>query len=183
MKTNWPALKYGCLILASLALATKPAPAQTPGATGAGKSAAVISSVAITQAPERSAVRVEGEGKLEVRAARMQHPDRLVLDFVGARLAVHKTVIPGVSAPVAAVRMAQYQPDVARVVVDLMGPTSYYVSRDSRVVLRHASTAHPSRHAGNDGLVDCPPRPYQVQDHAIRALPPRRPHVETACPL
>jgi len=135
MKTNWPALKYGCLILASLALATKPAPAQTPGATGAGKSAAVISSVAITQAPERSAVRVEGEGKLEVRAARMQHPDRLVLDFVGARLAVHKTVIPGVSAPVAAVRMAQYQPDVARVVVDLMGPTSYYVSRDGDAVV------------------------------------------------
>src|SRR5207248_3093209 len=135
MKTNWPALKYGCLILASLALATKPAPAQTPGATGAGKSAAVISSVAITQAPERSAVRVDGEGKLEVRAARMQHPDRLVLDFVGARLAVHKTVIPGVSAPVAAVRMAQYQPDVARVVVDLMGPTSYYVSRDGDAVV------------------------------------------------
>jgi type IV pilus assembly protein PilQ len=135
MKTNWPALKYGCLILASLALATKPAPAQTPGTTGAGKSAAVISSVAITQAPERSAVRVEGEGKLEVRAARMQHPDRLVLDFVGARLAVHKTVIPGVSAPVADVRVGQYQPDVARVVVDLMGPTSYYLSRDGDAVV------------------------------------------------
>jgi type IV pilus assembly protein PilQ len=135
MKTNWPALKYGCLILAGLTLATKPAPAQTVESTGARKSAAVISSVAITQAPERSAVRVEGEGKLEVRAARMKHPDRLVLDFVGARLAVHKTVIPGVSAPVVAVRLGQYQPDVARVVVDLTAPTSYYVSRDGGAVV------------------------------------------------
>ncbi len=133
MKTNWRAFKYGCLILAGL-LATKTTPAQTVESTGARKSA-VISSVAITQAPEHSAVRVEGEGKLEVRAARMQHPDRLVLDFVGARLAVHKTVIPGVSAPVVDVRLGQYQPDVARVVVDLSAPTSYYVSREGSAVV------------------------------------------------
>jgi len=140
MKTNWPALKYGCLILASLAAASSPSLAQTQGATGASKSAAVISSVAITQAPERSAVRVEGEGKLEVRAVRMQHPDRLVLDFVGARLAVHKTVIPGVSAPVRAVRLGQYQPDVARVVIDLTAATPYQVSRDGEAVVISFST-------------------------------------------
>jgi type IV pilus assembly protein PilQ len=135
MKKNWPALKYGCVILASLALATGPALAQAQAPTGTGKSAAVISSVAITQAPERSSVRVEGEGKLEVRAARMEHPDRLVLDFVGARLAVHKTVIPGVSAPVLSVRLGQYQPDVARVVIDLSTATPYQVSRDGGAVV------------------------------------------------
>jgi type IV pilus secretin PilQ/predicted competence protein len=140
MKTNWPAFKYGCLLLASLTVATKPAPAQTLEPTGASKPAAVISSVAITQAPERSAVRVEGEGKLEVRAARMQHPDRLVLDFVGARLAVRKTVIPGVSAPVLGVRMGQYQPDVARVVIDLAKPTPYDVSREGQAVVISFST-------------------------------------------
>jgi type IV pilus assembly protein PilQ len=140
MKTNWPALKYGCLILASLTLATKPALAQAQESTSAGRSAAVISSVAITQAPQRSAVRVEGEGKLDVRAARMQHPDRLVLDFVRARLAVHKTVIPGVSAPVLEVRMGQYQPDVARVVIDLTEATPYQVSRDGKAVVISFST-------------------------------------------
>lgn len=143
MKTNWRALKYGCLILAGLTLATKPAPAQTVESTDARKSA-VISSVAITQAPEHSAVRVEGEGKLEVRAARMQHPDRLVLDFVGARMAVHKTVIPGVSAPVVDVRMGQYQPGIARVVVDLTAPTSYYVSRDGGAVVISFNTPKPT---------------------------------------
>ena len=134
MKTKWPALKYGCLILASLTLPMS-APAQTPVPTSAGQSAAVISSVAITQAPEHSAVRVEGEGKLDVRAARIQHPDRLVLDFVGARLAVRKTVIPGVSAPVLAVRMSQYQPGVARVVIDLTTAAPYQVSRDGEAVV------------------------------------------------
>ena len=134
MKTNWPALKYGCLILASLTLPT-PAPAQTLVPTSAGKASAVISSVAVTQAPQRSAVRVEGEGKLDVRPAVMRHPDRLVLDFVGARLAVHKTVIPGVSAPVLEVRMGQYQPDVARVVIDLTAATPYDVSRDGQAVV------------------------------------------------
>ncbi len=129
MKTNWPALKYGCLILASLTLPTS-VPAQTLVPSSASKSAAVISSVAITQAPEQSAVRVEGEGKLDVRPARMQHPDRLVLDFVGAKLAVRKTVIPGMSAPVLDVRMSQYQPEVARVVIDLTGAAPYQVSRD-----------------------------------------------------
>ena len=134
MKTNWPALKYGCLILASLTLPPS-LPAQTLVPSSASNSAAVISSVAITQAPEHSAVRVEGEGKLDVRPARMQHPDRLVLDFVGARLAVHKTVIPGMSAPVLEVRMSQYQPEVARVVIDLTGAAPYQVSRDGQAVV------------------------------------------------
>lgn len=134
MKTNWPALKYGCLILASLTLPSS-APAQTLVPTSAGKAAAVISSVAVSQEPQRSAVRVEGEGNLDVRQAVMQHPDRLVLDFVGARLAVHKTVIPGVSAPVLEVRMGQYQPDVARVVIDLTAATPYDLSRDGRAVV------------------------------------------------
>jgi type IV pilus assembly protein PilQ len=177
MKTNWPALKYGCLILASLTL-TKAVPAQTVEPTGARKSAAVISSVAITQAPERSAVRVEGEGKLDVRAARMEHPDRLVLDFVGARLAVHKTVIPGVSAPVRGVRMAQYQPDVARVVIDLTRATSYNVSRDGQaVVVSFATpTATPVSVPKNSILTasskDQPSQPRAAQIPAPRfALP------------
>jgi type IV pilus assembly protein PilQ len=133
MKTNWPALRRGYLILASVALASSPAFAQTPAGTAS--TAAVISSVAITQAPERSAVRVEGEGRLDVHAGRMQNPDRLVLDFAGARLAVEKTVIPGISAPVRGVRLGQYRPDVARVVIDLTTASPYEVSRDGEAVV------------------------------------------------
>src|SRR5712664_2860351 len=135
MKTNWPALRHGYLILAGMALAASPAFAQTQTPAGATATSAVISSVAITQAPERSAVRVEGEGRLDVHAGRMQNPDRLVLDFAGARLAVQKTVIPGTSAPVRGVRIGQYRPDVARVVVDLTTATPYQVSRDGEAVV------------------------------------------------
>src|SRR3989475_5254991 len=135
MKTNWPALRHGYLILAGMALATSPVLAQTQAPAGATATSAVSSSVAITQAPERSAVRVEGEGRLDVHAGRMRNPDRLVLDFVGARLAVQKTVIPGISAPVRGVRIGQYRPDVARVVVDLTTASPYRVARDGGAVV------------------------------------------------
>jgi type IV pilus assembly protein PilQ len=135
MKTNWPALRHGYLILASMAVAASPMLALTQAPAGATTTSAVISSVAITQAPERSAVRVEGEGRLDVHAGRMQNPDRLVLDFAGARLAVQKTAIPGNSAPVRGVRIGQYRPDVARVVVDLTTATPYQVSRDGEAVV------------------------------------------------
>src|SRR5712671_6457449 len=138
MKTNWPALRRGYLILASVALASSPAFAQTPA--GAASTAAVISSVAITQALERSAVRVEGEGRLDVHAGRMQNPDRLVLDFAGARLALQKTVIPGIAGPVRGVRVGQYRPDVARVVVDLTTASRYQISRDGDAVVIYFAT-------------------------------------------
>jgi type IV pilus assembly protein PilQ len=112
--------------------------AQSPAGTTV--TAAVISSVAITQAPERAAVRVEGEGRLNVHAGRMQNPDRLVLDFAGARLAVQRTVIPGISDPVRGVRVGQYRPDVARVVVDLTAATPYQVSRDGEAVVIYFET-------------------------------------------
>jgi len=135
MKTNWPAMRIGCLILASAALSSIPSVAQMQEPAGASATASVISSVAITQAPQRASVRVEGEGPLEVHATRVQDPDRLVLDFNGARLAVHKTVIPGVSAPVRGVRLGQFRPDVARVVIDLTGASPYKISRDGLSVV------------------------------------------------
>jgi len=138
MKTNRPALRHGYLMLLSMALAASPVLAQTQAPAGA--TSAIISSVAITQAPERSAVRVEGEGHLDVHAGRMQNPDRLVLDFAGARLAVERTVIPGISAPVRGVRIGQYRPDVARVVVDLTTATPYQVSRDGEAVVIYFET-------------------------------------------
>jgi type IV pilus assembly protein PilQ len=118
-----------------MALALSPALAQTPEPAGATATASIISSVAITQAPERAAVRVEGEGRLEVHAVRLQSPERLVLDFAGTRLHVDKTLIPGVSAPVRGVRLGQYRPDVARIVVDLTDATPYQIARDGASVV------------------------------------------------
>ncbi|MGC1614879.1 MAG: AMIN domain-containing protein, partial [Candidatus Acidiferrum sp.] len=135
MKTNWPAFRCGCLILSSAVLGASPLLAQTQEPAGATATAAVISSVAITHAPQRASVRVEGEGRLDVHPLRMQNPERLVLDFSGARLAVDKTVIPGSSEPVRDVRVGQYRPNVARVVVDLTGVSPYQISREGAAVV------------------------------------------------
>src|SRR5262249_4070640 len=61
--------------------------------------------------------------------------ERLVLDFAGARLAVQKTMIPGMSAPVRGVRLGQYKPDVVRVVIDLSETTPYEVLRDGNALV------------------------------------------------
>jgi len=130
MKTNWPALRNGCLILTSLACGTAPLLAQSQVSAGATTPAAVISSVAVMQASQRASVRVEGEGRLDAHAVRLHDPDRLVLDFVDTRMAVQKTIIPGISAPVREVRLGQYRPGVARVVVDLTAAAPYQIERE-----------------------------------------------------
>src|SRR3984957_1481797 len=135
MKTNWPAFRCGFLILSSAALGASPMLAQTQEPAGATATSAVISSLAITQAPQHASVRVEGEGRLDVHALRMQNPERLVLDFSGARLAVEKTVIPGSADPVRDVRVGQYRPNIARVVVDLTGVAPYQISHDGTAVV------------------------------------------------
>jgi len=135
MITNWPALRNGCLILASVAFGSLPALAQTQEPAGPTANASVISSVAITQGAQNASVRVEGEGRLDARTARMQNPERVVLDFAGARLAVQKTMIPGMSAPVRGVRLGQYKPDIVRVVIDLSETTPYEVLRDGNALV------------------------------------------------
>src|ERR1700736_3679709 len=136
MKTNRPAFRIGCLIFAATTMAMTPSFAPAQGlAAGATATAGVISSVAVIQASQRSSVRVEGAGCLEVRASRMQNPERLVLDFSGARLAVQKSVIPGVAAPVRGVRLGQFRPDVARVVVDLTAAAPYQILREDSAVV------------------------------------------------
>src|SRR5277367_6076924 len=140
MTTNWRALRFGCLILTGVMLGGNPAFVRGQESAGASTTAAVISSVAITQEPQRAAVRVEGAGKLDVHPVRLQNPERLVLDFSGAKLSVQKTNIPGVSAPVRSVRLGQFRPDVARVVIDLTGSAPYQISHDGDAVVVYLET-------------------------------------------
>jgi type IV pilus assembly protein PilQ len=175
MKTNWPALRNGCLILASVALAASAGLAQTREPAGATATSAVISSVAITQAAERASVRVEGEGRLDAHASRMQNPDRLVLDFAGTHLAVDRNVIPGVAAPVRGVRLGQYRPDVARVVIDLTASAAYQISRDGNavVVSFDAQPQVPAEKAEAPVTLSSENAAKQRTDFAYRAASPK----------
>ncbi len=140
MKTNRPAFQIGCLIVASMMLGGTPATVRAQAPAGASTNAAVISSVAITQAPQRAAIRVEGAGKLDVHAARMQNPERLVLDFASATMGVQKSSIPGVSAPVRSVRLGQFRPDIARVVIDLTTAAPYQIAHEGEAVVIYFTT-------------------------------------------
>jgi type IV pilus assembly protein PilQ len=141
MMTNRPAFQIGCLILAGVLVGGGPSVVRAQEPAGASSTAAVISSVAITQEPQRAAIRVEGAGRLDVHAARMQNPERLVLDFTGARMSVRQSSIPGVSAPVRGVRMAQFRPDVARIVIDLTVAAPYQIAHDGEAVVIYFATA------------------------------------------
>jgi len=136
MKTNCPVIRSGFLILTSLAVGTAVMPARAQEIAGVTTTPTVISSVAIRQnASQQASVRVEGEGKLEPRAARLQNPERLVLDFSGARLGSQRTVIAGATAPILGVRLGQFRDDVVRVVIDLTKPAHFQLSRDGAAVV------------------------------------------------
>jgi type IV pilus assembly protein PilQ len=136
MKTNWPVVRSGFLILTSLAVGTTVMPAQAQEIAGVTTTPTLISGVAILQnASQRASVRVEGEGKLEPRAARLQNPERLVLDFSGARLGSQKTVMAGAMAPILGVRLGQFRDDMVRVVIDLTEASHFQLVHDGSAVL------------------------------------------------
>jgi type IV pilus assembly protein PilQ len=78
----------------------------------------------------------------------MQHPERLVLDFSGARLNVQKTSIPGVSAPVRGVRLGQFRPDVARVVIDLTASAPYQIAHEGDAIVVYLQVQPADANAG-----------------------------------
>ncbi len=84
-----------------------------------GSAATLITQVGIGRIGEETLVRVEGSGRLTCQTERLNNPERLVLDFSGARLGLKRTSIPSALKPVLRVRLGQFKPDVARVVVDL----------------------------------------------------------------
>jgi len=172
MTTNWRALRFGCLILAGVMLGGNPASVRGQESAGASATTAVISSVAITQDPQRAAIRVEGAGHLDVHPVRMQNPERLVLDFAGARLNVQKTNIPGVSAPVRAVRLGQFRPDVARVVIDLTSSAPYQVAHDGDAVviylqLQPTDASAPATVASSRGTEESEPKQATTAHFAL----------------
>ena len=114
----------------------------TPVASAATK----IAEVKIARGGEQTIVRVEGKGRLTCRTQRLDNPERLVLDFSGARLALSQTSIPSTLAPVRRVRLGQFKPDVTRVVIDLERAVPYRVTSEDQsvTVLFSATTTAPT---------------------------------------
>jgi len=100
----------------------------------------LISSVAIVPAGQRVSVRIEGKGRLDAQAVRLQNPERLVLDFAATRLALQERVIPSEAAAIRSVRLGQYRPDVARLVIDLTAAIPYEVAHDGSSLVIYLGT-------------------------------------------
>jgi type IV pilus secretin PilQ/predicted competence protein len=94
----------------------------------------VIEQVQLTQSGEETQVRVLGNSNLAYRVLQLSHPDRLVLDFDGARLKTVEKSLPSNLNPVREVRMAQFGPDVTRVVIDLRESAHFNVHANGNEV-------------------------------------------------
>jgi type IV pilus assembly protein PilQ len=70
-------------------------------------------------------VRIAGDGQLRYKAFRLESPSRLVIDLEGVKNAAKKNSVTVDDDVVQRVRVAQFQPTVARVVVDLAHKTEY----------------------------------------------------------
>jgi len=93
-----------------------------------------ISDVHLAQAGQRTVVDVTGSGHLTYHVMQLSHPDRLVLDFSGAHLRTTEKSIPSNLDPVRVIRLAQFRPEVARVVIDLRQSAPFSVSADGNSV-------------------------------------------------
>lgn len=93
-----------------------------------------IKKVQLAQKGERTEVEVTGTGPLSYHVLRLNHPDRVVLDFTGAHLRASEKNIPSNLDPVREIRLGQFSPDVTRVVIDLRATAPYSVMPDGNSV-------------------------------------------------
>ena len=94
-----------------------------------------IRKVNLVQHGSQTQVTISGSGPLNYRALRLRNPDRLVLDFSGSHLRTSEKHIPSNLDPVRAIRLAQFTPQVSRVVIDLREPAAYNIQREGGVVV------------------------------------------------
>ncbi len=119
---------------AGTALQPLPAPKAVPAAKRAEAGPEAIQKVNLVQHGSQTEVAISGSGALIYHALRLRNPDRLVLDFSGSHLRTSENHIPSNLDPVRAIRLAQFTPEVSRVVIDLREPAVYSIKREGNVV-------------------------------------------------
>lgn len=91
-------------------------------------------------------VRIAGDGKLTYKAFRLENPSRLVIDLEGVKNGAARSTVDVTDDIVERVRVAQFQPTIARVVVDLTRKSEYdIVAVGYEVRVAFGSSARASR--------------------------------------
>ncbi len=96
-------------------------------ASGESSIVETISRVSLAQNGNQTEVTISGSGSLKYQSQRLRNPERLVLDFAGSRLATSEQHIASNLDPVREIRLAQFRPEVSRVVIDLREPAHYAI--------------------------------------------------------
>ncbi|MGH9687769.1 MAG: type IV pilus secretin PilQ [Candidatus Acidiferrales bacterium] len=158
---------------ASLVATAEPANRAEPGAIDS------IRHVALTEDKGAATVNISASGQLTYRSMRLHNPERLVLDFAGSRLRTAESRIASKVDPVADVRMAQFRPNVSRIVIDLRDPSvAYHITSDGNVVIvafgANASldgSAHTTNLATAKPVVSAAPRQAVLQKRLTLPAP------------
>ncbi|HTW23991.1 MAG TPA: type IV pilus secretin PilQ [Candidatus Baltobacteraceae bacterium] len=126
--------------IAARAVSPAPAPEASPS----------IRQIHLTQDAGRTEVNISGSGSLTYHAMRLHNPDRLVLDFAGARLKTSENHLASNLDPVREIRLAQFTPEVSRVVIDLRQPVGYEITRNGDTVSVSFASANVSSNPGSN---------------------------------
>src|SRR3984957_14664119 len=114
-----------------------------------GSTSEAIRQVKLEQNGELTDVNVIGTGKLNYHAMKLQNPDRLVLDFAGAHLRTSEKQIASNLEPVREIRLAQFSPEVSRIVIDLRHASPYNITTsDSGITVEFANKSSKSAAGG-----------------------------------
>jgi type IV pilus assembly protein PilQ len=141
---------------ASSAPALKPAVEKSAETARPVTEAESIQQVSLAQANGQTEVAVIGSGHLTYHASRLLNPDRLVLDFAGSHLKTSTKQIASNLDPVREIRLAQFSPEVSRVVIDLRAPSKYEISASGNTVTVAFASKTPVSGAADSTPADQP---------------------------
>jgi type IV pilus assembly protein PilQ len=147
------------------AVSTKTQTASVPAATAPTAGFEAIKQVTLGQNGDQTEVNVIGSAKLNYHVTRLSNPDRVVLDFSGAHLKTSEKNIASNLEPVREIRLAQFTPEVSRVVIDLRSPAHFNVNAEGNQLTVAFAPA-----AANGGAVKSTPEVQPTEVTTTKAV-------------
>jgi type IV pilus assembly protein PilQ len=142
MRRVWSLVAVCTLALGASGVPARAAHIDTDGRQARRTAASPVTAVSIVAAQGRAEVVIAVAGPVSVQDFTVDNPHRIVLDLTGARLDGATPAYDGiVRAGIANVRMAQFRPEVVRIVLDLERAQQYSVDRGDREIRVSIPTA------------------------------------------
>jgi type IV pilus assembly protein PilQ len=124
----------GASVTTQAAASVKPISTKASETKAPASNVEAIEQVSLAQNGEQTEVNVVGSSKLTYHVLRLHNPDRIVLDFAGAHLKTSEKQIASNLDPVKEIRLAQFTPEVSRVVIDLRQPAHFDINSSGNAI-------------------------------------------------